>query len=74
MNPVFTKEKMARLLPDERRELMWLQMSPSSGGRSAYLPDDCGECGACGDTCLGSGWCPRCYKRHEALMEKMERR
>lgn len=71
MNWIFTKENFTRLTPDERRELMWLQMSPAYGGRSAYLPDDCGECGACGDTCLGSSWCPRCYERYGYLMDKM---
>lgn len=55
MARLFTKENMARLTRNERGELMRLQMSPSGGGHSSYLPDDCGECGACGDTCLGSG-------------------
>ncbi|KKK58711.1 hypothetical protein LCGC14_3041670 [marine sediment metagenome] len=71
MSGIFTKENMARLKPNERRELMQLQMSSPYGSRSAYLPDDCGECGACGDTCLGSGWCQSCYKRYEHLMDKL---
>ncbi len=71
MARLFTKENMARLLPDERRELMYLQMSSPYGTRSDYLPEDCGECGACGDTCLGSGWCRRCYERWRVLTKKM---
>jgi hypothetical protein len=71
MARLFTKENMARLTRDERGEFMRLQMSSPYGGRSAYLPDDCGECGACGDTCLGSGWCPRCYARYEELWRKL---
>ena len=68
---VFTKENMARLEPKERAELMRLQMSSPYGTRSAYLPDDCGECGACGDTCLGAGWCSHCHRRFEKLQGKM---
>lgn len=70
MSRIFTKENMKRLTSDERRELMYLQMSPQ-GNRSAYLPDDCGECGACGDTMFGSSWCPRCFERYDYLMDKM---
>ena len=72
MPRLFTKENMTRLTRMERAELMRLQMSSPYGARSAYLPDDCGECGACGDTCLGSGWCPRCYERHAYLADKLE--
>ena len=71
MSGLFTKENMARLEPRERAELMQLQMSLPYGSRSAYLPDDCGECGACGDTCLGSGWCRRCHERYAYLTDKM---
>ena len=72
MSSIFTKENMARLTADERAELMRLQMSPAYGGRSAYLPDDCSECPACGDPTLGSGWCNSCYNRWEALRTKAE--
>lgn len=70
MAGLFTAENMARLLPQERAELMQLQMSSPYGTRSAYLPDDCGECGACGDTCLGSGWCQHCHRAFAALCAK----
>jgi len=68
----FTKEAFARLAPDERRELMYLQMSPGSSGYGGkgYLPEDCSECGACGEPMLGSGWCSRCNRRWEYLSSK----
>ena len=71
MSGIWTREGMARLEPRERAELMRLQMSSPYGARSAYLPDDCGECGACGDACLGAGWCRRCRDRYAYLMDKM---
>ena len=69
MTNLFTRENMGRLTIDERQELMYLQMSPQ-GNRSPYLPDDCGECGACGDACLGAGWCHHCHERFEYLADK----
>ena len=70
---MFTKEGFARLLPAERAELMRLQMSPGQTGYGGggYLPADCSECGACGDTISGAGWCHRCYSRYEELVAKM---
>ncbi len=60
------------LTKEERTEYMQLQMSPSYGGRSAYLPDDCSECGACGQPAFGSiGWCYPCLKRHNQLLDKL---
>ena len=58
------------LTKNERRELMALQTSRSYGARSAYLPDDCSECGACGEPVFGSGWCAYCWRRYDALMAK----
>ena len=56
----------------ERSELMALQTSrhTSGYGGGGYLPDDCSECGACGQPILGSGWCSACYKRYDALVTK----
>jgi len=60
------------LTKEERAEYMRLQMSPSGGyDRSGYLPDDCGECGACGQPIMGSGWCSSCYKRWAELDKKL---
>ena len=72
MTRLFTKENMARLAIDERGELMMLQMSSSGGAYSAggHLPDDCSECGACGEPMLGTGWCDRCFDRFDYLVEK----
>ena len=68
-----TKLNWNSLSKDERREYMQLQMSPSGGyDRSGYLPDDCGECGACGQPCFGSvGWCQGCLRRHTELDNKL---
>ena len=61
------------LTRDERAEYMRLQMSPQGGyDRSGYLPDDCGECGACGRPMLGTGWCERCNARYSQLRNKLE--
>ena len=61
----------ANLLPEERRRLMELQTS-KSGSYSAggYLPDDCSECGACGQPMLGVGMCDACYRDFDRLMAK----
>jgi len=60
------------LTKEERAEYMRLQMSPPGGyDRSGYLPDDCGECGACGTPILGVGWCPACRRRFEELEAKL---
>lgn len=53
---------------------MRLQMSPQGGyDRSGYLPDDCGECGACGQPIVGTGWCHSCYKEWKELDDKLRR-
>ena len=61
-----------RLTKAERSELMALQTSRHSTGMGGggYLPDDCSECGACGNPILGSGWCSWCYERYARLMAK----
>ena len=68
--PIFTKENFARLTAEERGRLMYLQMSPAYGGRSSFLPDDCSECGSCGEPTLGSGWCRRCSDDYNRLITK----
>ena len=59
------------LTKDERLRYMQLQMSPQGGGRSAYLPDDCSECGACGQPTLGYGWCLSCLNEWQGLHDKL---
>lgn len=61
------------LTKEEKRRYMQLQMSPSGGyDRSGYLPDDCGECGACGQPILGTGWCKYCRSEYKRLRGKLE--
>jgi len=63
------------LTQEEKREYMQLQMSPSRGySGGGYLPDDCGECGACGQPCLiDVGWCKDCLCRKIELDEKLRK-
>jgi hypothetical protein len=61
------------LTKEERAQYMRLQMSPHGGyDRSGYLPDDCGECGACGQPILGTGWCHSCYLIWKTLSDKLK--
>jgi len=65
--------KWGNLTNAERAEYMRLQMSPSGYyDRSGYLPDDVGECEACGNPMLGSGMCKSCYARYKELRDKLE--
>lgn len=67
-----TKLNWDNLTRDERVEYMRLQMSPSGCTRSAYLPDDCGDCNACGSPAFGYDWCDECLNRHQVLRHKLE--
>jgi len=69
-NP-FTRKNFRHLTKRERAEVMQLQMSQGSGGRSPYLPDDCAECDGCGDPMLSGGFCDHCFKRFDTLMMKL---
>ena len=60
------------LTREECSRYMQLQMSPHGDyDHSGYLPDDCGECGACGQPMLGAGWCHDCYKEWRLLRDKL---
>ena len=60
------------LTKEEAAEYMRLQMSPQGGyDRSGYLPEDCGECGACGNATIGGGWCSPCSARFRVLLNKL---
>jgi len=66
------KLNWSNLTKEERAEYMRLQMSPHGGyDRSGYMPEDCGECGACGQPMLGTGWCHSCYDRWQRLHDKL---
>lgn len=64
------KQWWAALTPQERKELYWLERAGSS--QSAYLPDDCSECGHCSTPHLGSGLCPLCEDRLIAIIKKAD--
>jgi len=66
------KKWWARLSQDERMELTWLERDQHHGRRSAYIPDDCSECGHCSTPHLGSGLCPLCDKRLDELLSKAD--
>lgn len=67
-----TKLHWNNLTEEERTRYMQIQMSPSGGyDRSGYLPDDCGECGCCGQLMLGIGWCQGCYREWKVLRDKL---
>ncbi len=63
-----------RLTKGERAYLMHLHMNQGRGsgyGGGGYLPDDCSECGACGQPMLGAGGlCSHCWKDYERLTAK----
>lgn len=67
-----TKEWWRRLDKWERAELVALERADSrvGSGGSAYLPDDCSECGHCSTPHLGYGLCPLCSSRLEQLIQK----
>lgn len=65
-----TKQWWSSLTKDERSELVGLERSERYSGRSAYIPDDCSECGSCGTPHLGHGLCPLCTIRLYELTQK----
>jgi len=64
------KEWWTRLTPEERSELVLMERYQYKGGRSSYLPDDCSECGICGEPTLGSSPCRWCCNRMDELIRK----
>ena len=65
-----TREWWARLTERERSELVMLERADKYSSRSAYIPEDCSECGYCSTPSLSSGLCPRCSNRFEYLIRK----
>jgi len=65
-----TKEWWARLDKDERSHLVYLErhQNEMSYG-SSYLPDDVGECPACGQF-SNYGLCKECWKSLEEYIAK----
>jgi hypothetical protein len=64
------KEWWARLGPEERRVLVYLESAQYHSGRSDYIPDDCVECGGCGSPTLGWGLCPLCSEELQRIRLK----
>jgi hypothetical protein len=63
----------SNLTKDERREYMNFQMAKKYPlGDGGYLPDDCSECGVCGQPTLGFGLCPYCREAFKVLKNKLQ--
>ena len=70
-----TKEWWDMLNKQERSRLFELEHSHSSGyGAGGYLPDDCSDCGGCGNPIMGVGLCNRCSRELDDLIAKAEGR
>ena len=53
----------------QERWIIWnYERTANKSSRSAYLPEDCSECGACGLPCLGYGPCGRCINKYESAL------
>jgi len=67
-----TKEWWSNLTKEERTWLVYAERNDTSC-RSAYLPDDCSECGACGQPSLGfGGMCKYCLNEHQRIVNKAD--
>jgi recombinational DNA repair protein RecR len=65
-----TKEWWARLAPDERAHLVYIERYQNkSAVGSAYLPDGVGECPACGQLST-YGLCEYCSNSRKKYIEK----
>jgi len=67
-----TKEWWARLTPEDRSIIVYFERHQNEGGRSDYLPDDCSDCGVCGNPCLGIGPCQSCSNEYMKAINKAE--
>ena len=65
-----TKEWWAKFTPEERSTIVYFERYCERGGRSSYLPDDCGDCGVCGSVTKGSGACRDCTTEYLKILEK----
>jgi len=68
-----TKEWWAALTKEERSWLVYAERNDTYF-RSAYLPDDCSECGICGNPRLGgAGMCLVCSNKWIEIVTKANR-
>jgi hypothetical protein len=65
-----TKQWWASLTKEERSELVYLEHADKHSSYSSHYPDDCVECGACGNPSLGSGLCTVCLLRLIELLDR----
>lgn len=64
----------AVLLPEERSFLVAFERSkPGNYGGGGYLPEDCSECGLCGQPFLGCGHCSACLRQYNQILENAGR-
>ena len=68
------REWWNNLTREERSELVYIERNINRGGRSAYLPDDCSECGICGSPTLGWGPCMNCLNEYDKLLKKANKK
>ena len=70
----YSKQWWRGLTKPERRELATIMMAKHchSLGGGGYLPEDCGECNACGEPMLGTGLCDHCYAIYRRLSDKAD--
>ena len=67
-----TKEWWAALTKEERCWLVYAERNDTCS-RSDYLPDDCSECGVCGQPQMGGcGMCRYCLDRLIGVILKAE--
>lgn len=53
----------------QQRWIIWnYERNEGKSSGSAYLPDDCSECGVCGQPCLGYGPCIACINEYEGAL------
>jgi hypothetical protein len=56
-----TKDWWSRLTKEQRSKLYYLERASNNLGKgSYYLPDNCSECGHCGNPVLGGSLCNDC--------------
>lgn len=72
----YSKRWWRGLTKNERRLLVGVMMARSVpyGGYGGEYPDDCSECGSCGEAMLGTGLCSYCYSIYETLHKKADSR
>ena len=68
------KQWWSKLTKEERSQLTYLERGANLGGSGGgYLPDDCSDCGACGNPMIGyGGLCSMCQSQLDAIINKAD--